>query len=159
MTRCVSGRDARESIDLVVLLSVGLSFGLGEAVKASGIAEVISHWLMGLNGVSTLTLLIIVYLLTSVLTLLITNASAALLVLPTVLVVAESANLSVLPFAVAVMVSASASFAMPTGYQTNLMVYSVGGYKVKDFIVLGLPLQVMVFALSMLIIPEIWPLV
>ncbi len=159
ITRCVSGRDARESIDLVVLLSVGLSFGLGEAVKVSGIADAISQWIMALNGLSGLTLLMIVYLLTSVLTLLITNASAALIILPTVMVVAESANLPVLPFALAVMVSASASFAMPTGYQTNLMVYSLGGYKVRDFIVLGLPLQLLVFVMSMLIIPQVWPLI
>jgi len=158
VSRCISGRDARESIDLVVLLSVGLSFGLGEAVKVSGLAELISNQLLGLDSISSLTLLIIVYLLTSVLTLLITNTSAAILVFPTVLVVAEAANLSVLPFAVAVMVAASASFAMPTGYQTNLMVYSVGAYKVKDFILLGLPLQLMVFAMSIMIIPRIWPL-
>lgn len=159
MTRCLSGHDARESIDLVVLLSVGLSFGLGEAVKVSGIADLIIRLLLDMQGISSLALLMVVYLITSILTLLITNTSAAILILPTVLAVAEAAHLPVLPFAMAVMIAASASFAMPTGYQTNLMVYSVGAYKVKDFFFLGLPLQLLVFGISMLIIPRVWPLI
>ncbi|MBL4607781.1 MAG: SLC13 family permease [Pseudomonadales bacterium] len=158
LTRCVSGREARESIDMVVMLSVGLSFGLAEAVNASGLAQVVSQSLQGLSGLTPFYLLVSTFLFTSVLTLLITNTSAAILVLPTVMGIAESLSLSPLPFAIAVMIAASASFALPTGYQTNLMVYSVGGYTVGDFIRFGLPLQVLVFFIAMIIIPLAWPL-
>ncbi len=158
LTRCVSGREARESIDMVVMLSIGLSFGVAEAVNASGLTGIITQSLQNLSGLTPFALLACTFLLTSLLTLLITNTSAAILVLPTVMGIAESLSLSPLPFAIAVMISASASFALPTGYQTNLMVYSVGGYTVGDFIKFGLPLQVLVFFVAMIIIPLAWPL-
>ena len=157
--RCVSAREARDSIDMVVMLSIGFSFGLASAIEVSGIAELITQILGGIDDVSAFVLLVICFVSTSMLTLLITNTSAAILVLPTMISVAEVMGLSPLPFAITVMMAASASFALPTGYQTNLMVYSVGGYNVSDFIKFGLPLQLLVFISSMLIIPLVWPLV
>ena len=158
LTRCVSGREARQSIDMVVMLSIGLSFGLAEAVNASGLAEILTQSLKSLDGLTPFALLACTFVFTSVLTSLITNTSAAILVLPTVLGIAETMSLSPLPYAIAVMVAASASFALPTGYQTNLMVYSVGGYTVGDFIRFGLPLQILVFVIAMVVIPIAWPL-
>jgi di/tricarboxylate transporter len=67
-------------------------------------------------------------------------------------------GLNVLPFAVMIMVAASASFATPIGYQTNLMVYGPGDYQFSDFLKLGVPLTVIVGVVSYLVIPVIWPL-
>ncbi|MBV1872898.1 MAG: SLC13 family permease [Gammaproteobacteria bacterium] len=158
LTRCVTGREARDSIDMVVMLSIGLSFGLAEAVNASGLAEVLTNTLENMDSLTPFALLASAFVFTSVLTSLITNTSAAILVLPTILGIAETMSLSPLPFAIAVMVAASASFALPTGYQTNLMVYSVGGYTVGDFFRFGMPLQVLVFVIAMVMIPIVWPL-
>ncbi|KZY26396.1 hypothetical protein A3725_16755 [Alcanivorax sp. HI0035] len=101
--------------------------------------------------------MILVYLITALFTELITNNAAAVLIFPVALEVAEKFGVSPLPFIVAVMFAASASFMTPLGYQTNLMVMGPGGYKYVDYLKVGLPMSLIVGAVSLLLIPLFWP--
>ena len=103
-------------------------------------------------------LLALTYLTVMVLTELITNNAAAMLMLPVVLALAESAGLNELPFVVAVMFAASASFATPIGYQCNLMVYGPGGYRFSDFFRIGIPMNLLIAVVTIVTIPLFWPL-
>jgi di/tricarboxylate transporter len=93
-----------------------------------------------------------------VLTELITNNAAAMLMLPVVLALAKSAGLNAEPFVVAVMFAASASFATPIGYQCNLMVYGPGGYRFSDFFRIGIPMNLLVAVVTIVAIPMLFPL-
>ena len=80
-----------------------------------------------------------------------------LLVVPVAIGVAQQMGVDPRPFVVAVMFGASASFATPIGYQTNTFVYSAGGYRFTDFLRLGLPLNIIMWLVGSLVIPQIWP--
>jgi di/tricarboxylate transporter len=99
-----------------------------------------------------------IYLLTSVLTELVSNNAVAVVVTPIAIGLAEALGIDARPLVVAVMVAASASFATPIGYQTNMLVYGPGGYKFTDFMKVGIPLNLSIGILASLIIPVIWPL-
>jgi di/tricarboxylate transporter len=101
-------------------------------------------------------LLAIVYIITNVFTELITNNAAAALSFPIGLSVATQLGVNPTPFFVAICVAASASFSSPIGYQTNLIVQGIGGYKFTDFVKIGLPLNVITFLVSVILIPMIW---
>ena len=87
-----------------------------------------------------------------------TNNAAAVIMFPIALSTAENLGVSFLPFAVTIMVAASASFATPIGYQTNLMVYGAGGYHFKDYLYFGTPLTLLVGIATVTIVPLVWPL-
>jgi di/tricarboxylate transporter len=98
------------------------------------------------------------FVLTAVFSAVISNVAAAVILFPIAVSAAESMGLNVLPFAVMIMVAASASFATPIGYQTNLMVYGPGDYQFSDFLKLGVPLTIIVGIVSYIVVPTIWPL-
>jgi di/tricarboxylate transporter len=98
-----------------------------------------------------------VYVVTSLFTELVTNNAAAVLIFPIAAASAESLGVSPWPFVAVVMVAASASFATPIGYQTNLMVYGPGGYRFTDYLRLGSPLNVLLGVIAVLLAPFIWP--
>lgn len=149
-TGCLRLDEARQSIDLPVLLMIGAAFGLSQALQSTGLASLLATGLFtSTHGLGILAVLALLYLMTSVLTELLTNAAAAALVLPTALEVAGSLGADPLPFAIVVAVAASAGFATPFGYQTNLMVMSVGGYRFGDYVRAGLPLNLLVMAVSL----------
>jgi di/tricarboxylate transporter len=101
--------------------------------------------------------LVVVYLLTMIFTELITNNAAAILVFPIAWQAASDLQVSPLPFVVAVCIAASAGFATPFGYQTNLMVYGPGGYKFSDYLRLGIPLDLIFFIVTVLLAPLVFP--
>jgi di/tricarboxylate transporter len=105
-----------------------------------------------------LMMLACVYLVTMVLTEVLSNNAVAALMIPIALGIATEAQLSTRPFIIAVTVAASAAFATPIGYQTNTYVYGIGGYKFADFVRIGVPLNVLCFITAMVIIPRVWPL-
>ena len=157
--RVLTPAEARDAVDLNVVILIAASFGLGAAIFSSGLAERIAHGVTGLAGDSTdVGLLAGVLLTTLLLTELITNNAAAVLMFPIAVAVATEASLDPRPFAIAVAVGASASFLTPIGYQTNTMVYGIGGYHFGDFARLGLPLTILVLIVSLLVIPLAWPL-
>jgi di/tricarboxylate transporter len=157
VTRCTSAGGARSRIDWSVLVVIGAALGLGEAMSRSGASGSIAAWWIGLAGDQPWLALLAVYAITSLFTELITNNAAAVLVFPIAEATANSLGVSVWPFAAAVMMAASASFATPIGYQTNLMVYGPGGYRFFDYFRIGAPLNVLLGLLAVLLAPLIWP--
>jgi di/tricarboxylate transporter len=96
-------------------------------------------------------------LLTSIGTQVLSNNATAVLLLPVAISTALSLGVDPRPFIIAVCFGASACFASPIGYQTNLMVYGPGNYRFVDYLKLGLPLNLMVIAAGAILIPKFWP--
>lgn len=158
ITRCTTGRIARRAVDWQVLIVIAASFGIAAALQNSGAASAIAHWLVSFSqGVPWLALALI-FASTSLFSALATNNAAAVIMFPIALSTSESLGVSFLPFAVTIMVAASASFATPIGYQTNLMVYGAGGYHFKDYVYFGGPLTIIVGIVTVAIVPWVWHL-
>lgn len=157
-TRCISGADARESVDWQTVVSIGAAFGMGKGLENSGAAKLIADLVVRTTDVwGPIALLAAIYLVTMILTELLTNNAAAALMFPLVLAIADQADISPRPFVIGVMFAASLAFATPIGYQTNLMIYGPGGYRFADFTRIGLPLNLLLWAIATLLIPLLWP--
>jgi len=157
LTGCCSVAEAKRSLDMTVLISIAASFALGNALQVSGAADFIAQNILSIADGNPWILLALTYVTVSLLTEIITNNAAALLMLPIVLAITSSQHLNPEPFLFATMMAASASFATPLGYQTNLMVYGPGGYHFKDFIRAGIPMNIVVGITAVALIPFIWP--
>lgn len=155
--RCTSISSARRSIDLETLLAIAASFGVGKALESTGAAKMIADPLIGLASGNAWISLAIVYLTTLLVTELITNNAAAALMFPFATAAAENLGVSYMPFVIVVMMAASAGFATPIGYQTNLMVYGPGGYRFGDYLKVGVPLDLLIAAVSIVLTPLAFP--
>ncbi|MCB0919420.1 MAG: SLC13 family permease [Actinobacteria bacterium] len=150
--------EARRSVDVEVLVVIAAAFGLAAAMQSTGLADQIAELLTnafvfaGGRGV-----LLGIVIATVVMTEVITNNAAALLMLPIAIVAAEPAGLDPRGVAIAVAVMASASFLTPIGYQTNTMVLGPGGYRFGDYIKFGFPLTLLAIVLVVVLVPMIWP--
>lgn len=158
ITRCTTGSIARRAVDWQVLVVIASAFGIGTALQKTGAAAVLAESLIGLAQEVPWLTLVLVYLTTALLTALITNNAAAVIMFPIALSTAEHLGVNFLPFAIVIMVAASASFATPIGYQTNLMVYGVGGYRFADYLRVGIPLTLLVGISTVALAPLAWPL-
>ena len=157
ITRCVSVNQAKRSLDLNVLLTIACAFGISRGLQNSGAAGAIADFLIGLvKGFGPVGVLAAIYLLTSVFTEIITNNAAAALIFPIALSAATRMGVDPRPFFITIAIAASASFATPIGYQTNLIVQGAGGYKFRDYLKVGLPLNVIFFLVATLVIPIFW---
>ncbi len=157
MTRCVSTEAARRSIDWEVLLAIAASFAVGTALETSGAARQIAENMIRLAGGNPWISLAVVYGVTLVVTELITNNAAAALMFPFAMDTAHGLDVNYMPFVIAVMMAASAGFATPIGYQTNLMVYGPGGYRFSDYVKIGVPLDILVGIVTVALAPLVWP--
>lgn len=157
LTGCVTLDSARHSIDWPVLLTIAAAFGIGTAMDTTGLAQVLAQQLTGLAGQQLWAQLAMVYIVTALFTAIITNNAAAVLMFPIALAMATEATASPLPFAIAIMFAASASFATPFGYQTNLMIYGPGGYRFSDYLWAGIPMNALTALIALLLIPLVWP--
>ncbi len=155
-TRCISGGAARAAVDWQVLIAIAASFGLGFALEKTGAAQFIAENLIALAQGGPWGTLAVVYLVTMLFTELITNNAAAVLMFPIALSTSESLGVSFMPFAIAIMMAASASFSTPIGYQCNLMVYGPGGYRFTDYFRVGIPLNLLMAAVTLAIVPFVW---
>ena len=155
---CCTLNQASRGLDFPVLTTIAASFSLGVALEKTGLAALLAEQLIGFSQGHALLLLILSYLAVSVLTEVITNNAAALVMLPIVLELAEKSGLQSEPFVLAVMLAASASFATPLGYQTNLMVYGPGNYRFSDFMRVGIPMNLVVGAISIAAIYLLLPM-
>ncbi len=157
-TRCVDNNAAYESIDWRVIMLLAGVIPLGIAMQKSGLAQFIAVHLLGFVGdFGPLAVLAAVYLLTAVLTELMSNNATAVLITPIAYSTALAMGLSPTPFLIAVLFAASTSFATPIGYQTNTMVYNAGNYRFTDFMKVGIPLNLLFWALAVYFIPRFFP--
>ena len=154
---CVTLNAARRSIEYPVLVGIAASFALGFALAESGAAELLAGWIGGIAKGDPFWALVVLYVATVIVTEMITNNAAGVLMFPIAMAVAQDGNASFLPYVVTVMVGASAGFITPIGYQTNLMVYGPGGYRWMDYIRFGTPLSIVVGIATVLIVPRVWP--
>ena len=156
-TRCTTGSAALARVDTSVIAVIGAALGIGEALTRTGAAAHVAELWMSLLGSDPWLALCGIYVLTAALTSFITNNAAAVLVFPLAQGIATALGVSFVPFVIVIMMAASASFATPVSYQTNLMVYGPGGYRFGDYVRLGLPLNVLVAIVVLLLAPRIWP--
>jgi di/tricarboxylate transporter len=156
ITRCTSGREARRSVDWQVLIVIAASFGLGTALQNTGAAESIAISLIELAGGNAGISLAFMFAATALLSAVATNNAAAVIMFPIALTTANSLGVSLMPFVLTLMVAASASFATPIGYQTNLMVYGIGGYRFLDYLRIGIPLTLLVGLTTIIVVPLFW---
>lgn len=157
-TRCLAPAAARRAIDWSVLVVIGAALGIGRALETTGLGAAVAERLTAWTGGNPLLDLVALYLVTALFTALITNNAAAVLMFPVAQGMAASLGAPLLPFAITLMMAASASFATPVGYQTNLMVLGPGGYHFRDYLRLGLPVTLVTAAVALLVIPLVWPL-
>jgi len=158
LLRVISADEAYRGLKPEILILIAGMVVIGIALEVSGLADAASSVLIAkVHGLSPLVALIVLYLITMVLTELLSNATVAVLVTPIAVALAESLGVSPRPFLVAVMMAASAAFATPFGYQTNVIVYQMGGYRYMDFVRVGLPLNFITGAVAILAIQAFFP--
>jgi di/tricarboxylate transporter len=154
----VEAGEARKFIDWSVLIAIGAALGLGKALQVSGVAAIIAHRIVDLTNVygprAVLAGLVIV---TGLLTNIITNNGTIALMFPIALSVAHAQGLDARGLFIGVTVASSMAFITHIGYQTNLMVYGPGNYRFTDFFKAGLPLQIILWIVIIILIPMIWP--
>ncbi len=140
-----------------ILITIACAFAISKAMVNSGVADMIAHYIIGMTDrLGPYALLAVIFIITNIFTELITNNAAAALSFPIALSVANQLGVEPTPFFVVICMAASASFSTPIGYQTNLIVQGVGGYKFTDFVKIGLPLNFITFLISIFLIPLIW---
>lgn len=163
LTGCIKPKEAYESIEWNLLFVIFGMLALGVAMQQSGAAAWLAQNVVaGVDHVVTgpqkpLVMLGCVYLVTMILTELLSNNAVAALMVPIALGIAATAGLDARPFIIAVTIGASAAFATPIGYQTNTYIYGIGGYKFGDFVRIGIPLNILCFIVAMIAIPRVWP--
>jgi len=153
LSKCISPQAARRSVDWGVLLIIASSFGIARALDNSGVAYFLADKLIiSVGSLGPLGILAGVYFMTSIYTESITNNAAAALLFPIALSAATQAGADPRPFLIAVALAGSACFATPIGYQTNLMVYGPGGYRFKDFLKIGIPMNIFIGCMAIAIL-------
>jgi di/tricarboxylate transporter len=158
VTRCCRGSEAKNSIDLGVMLTMAAGLGIGQALQKSHAAAYLAEGLIAAMGQRPLLVAAVIYVLTMILTNVVTAKAAAVLIFPIAMAAAHDLRADIMPFAIVVMVASAASFATPIGYQTNLMIYGPGGYRFGDFLRVGGPLSILVGIVTLALLPLIWPL-
>ncbi len=159
LARAIDADEAFGFVDGQLLVLIFSMLAIGAALQRSGAVAIIADGLAPYLMILPAPLLIwAVYLLTSVLTELVSNNAVAVVVTPVAIGLASALGVDPRPLVIAVMVAASASFATPIGYQTNTLVYGPGGYSFTDFMRIGIPLNISIGILASLLIPIFWPL-
>lgn len=158
-TRCLRTREAVAALDAPVLLLIVGTIPLGLGLQKTGLAATlvmpVAHWLGTAGPVAALSLF---YMMTSLLSSFLSNNATALLMAPLAIGLATSLGLEPKPFLIAIAFGASASFATPVGYQTNLIVMGPGGYTFGDYLRFGLPLNILLWIAATFLIPVFYPL-
>lgn len=158
LTGCVDTEEAYHSIDWRILFLIFGMLGLSIGMEKTGAIKLVVDYIMTLVGdMGPITILAIIYILTSLLTEMMSNNAVAVLLGPVVINLAAQLGYDSRPFIMAVMFAASASFATPIGYQTNTFVYGAGSYKFKDFLKIGIPLNIIFAIVAIIILPIFFP--
>ncbi len=158
LTRCLTIQEGYEAIDMRIVFLIAGTLSLGLALQKTGGAALIADQLIEIAGpYGPRVVLAVLYLLTLILTELMSNNATAALLTPIAIEIAGGMGVDVRPFAFCIAFAASASFLSPIGYQTNTLVYGPGGYRFTDYMKVGAPISLMTWLLSVLLIPVLWP--
>jgi di/tricarboxylate transporter len=157
LSRCCTATEARRSVDWSVLIVIATGLGLGKAMEKSGSAQLIVDGVLGAVGTNPWMVLLGIYVVTMVVNEFISNNAAVALMFPIGQAAAKSLGVDLMPFIIGIMMAGSASFATPIGYQTNLMVYGPGGYNLKDFLRIGVPMNLLGCIVSVALTPLVFP--
>ncbi len=158
VTRCLDSDEAWEFLDGGILVLIFSMLIIGTGMQSTGAVALIADLVAPrLRDLPPVFMLAAIYVLTSVLTEIVSNNAVAIVVTPLAISLANSIGVDPRPMVVAVMFGASASFATPIGYQTNTLVYGAGNYQFRDFLLIGIPMNIIVGVASVLIIPLIFP--
>ena len=158
LTGCLNLRDAYRAVRGDVLLLIVGTIALGTAMEKTGATQLYAKWFLSpFKNAPPGVVLAGIILLTSISTQILSNNATAVLILPIAISTALALNVNPKPFIVAVCFGASACFASPIGYQTNLLVYGPGNYRFSDYLKLGIPLNILVIVMGSLLIPVFWP--
>ena len=159
LTRCIDADEAFSFIDGRLLALIFSMLAIGAALQSTGaVALIVGGLAPTLADLPPFVLIWAIYLITSILTELVSNNAVAVVVTPVAIALGTAIGVDPRPLVVAVMIAASASFATPIGYQTNMLVYGPGGYRFTDFMKVGIPLNLSMGVLVSLAIPYFWPL-
>ena len=162
LTGCMKAKDAYASVEWSILIIIFGMLALGQAMDSTGASLLIAENMTGLVGqfapehLQNVIMLALIYVITSTFTEFLSNNAAVALMIPIALGIAVTLGVDPRPFVVASCIAASASFATPIGYQTNTYVYGVGGYRFFDFTKVGLPLNIICFAVTVTVVPIFW---
>ena len=155
---CCSVNSARRTVDFETLMVIVAALGLGRAMDISGLAGVLGKEMLTLTGSSPHVVLAAVFAVTMLLGNGITAKAGAVLMLPIVLALSHATGINLLPLVIAVMLASATALASPIGFPTNLMIYGAGGYRFSDYLRLGVPLSLLIWAMAVVLIPVFWPL-
>ncbi len=157
-THIFPARKYTKYISWDILITIACAFAISKAMVNSGLADMIANFIIELSySHGPYVLLAILYIITNIITEVITNNAAAALSFPLALSISHQLGVDPKPFFMVICIAASAGFTTPIGYQTNLIVQGIGNYKFTDFVRVGLPLNIIVFLISIFLIPQIWP--
>jgi di/tricarboxylate transporter len=162
LSGCIKAKDAYASVEWSILMIIFGMLALGQAMDSTGASLLIAENMTGLVGqfapahLQNVIMLALIYVITSIFTEFLSNNAAVALMVPIALGIAATLGVDPRPFVVASCIAASASFATPIGYQTNTYVYGVGGYRFFDFTKVGLPLNLICFAVTVTVVPMFW---
>ncbi len=162
LSGCVKAKDAYASVEWSILMIIFGMLALGAAMDSSGASLLIAEQMTALvksftpDHLQTLVMLALIYIITSTFTEFLSNNAAVALMVPISLSIAATLGVDPRPFVIGTCIAASASFATPIGYQTNTYVYGVGGYRFTDFTKVGLPLNILCFTATVIIVPMFW---
>ncbi len=160
--KILTPREAYASIDWQVLLMLYGLLGLGMAMQNSGTAMWLAERLVDMTrhhvspAILPYVMLWVIYLFTLLLTEVLSNNATAVMLVPIVVGLAHELGVDFRPFIITITIAASCAFALPMGYQTHMMVYGPGGYKFSDYLRIGIPLNILIWVLTSLLVPLIW---
>jgi di/tricarboxylate transporter len=159
LTGCLRPNEAYRAIDLSLVFILAGSLALGTALNKTGITTVLADWLAGVSATTGPYLVLVAFfLLAVVISELMSNSGTVALLGPITISAASEMGINPMSLLAAITFGSSAAFAMPIGYQTSLMIYGPGGYRFKDFIRMGIPLDLILALFALFLIPYFWPL-
>jgi len=159
MSGCLTWRDAFGSLSARIIMIVVVSLALGKALVITGMVGYIAGvFVSSTSGMGIPIILSMFMLIMSVLTNVVSNNAAAVIGTPIAVSIAQQLNVNPEPFILAVLFGANMSFATPFGYQTNLLIFSAGGYKFSDFLRIGIPLTIIMWLGFSLLLPTLYSL-
>jgi di/tricarboxylate transporter len=157
VTRCINPDDARKSVELNIILLIACALGIGAALEKTGAAAFIADGIIAVfSQFGNVGVLAGLYLVTILFSAIITNNATAVIMFPIAYAIAGQLSVDPRPFAILIAIAASASFATPIAYQTNMIVYGPGGYRFSDFLKIGIPLNIILWLVAILVIPFFW---